>query len=97
MTVGDRLTGYYQCADGEEPEWVEYENEAIAEARQAEYLEAQKYQAALEAPATLNDVQDAVCELGDLAASNEVSVSDLMDAIIELGNLVAELVEVNNG
>lgn len=97
MSVGDRLTGYYVSIDEGEPIWQEYESEEIAAERRAGYEAGQKYQAMLKAPETLEDVQDAVCELGTLAANSSVSIEDLMDAITELGNLVAELTEVNNG
>lgn len=43
---------------------------------------------------SLNDISDALIELGDMAATAEVNNDDIMDAIAELGNLVAELMEV---
>lgn len=42
---------------------------------------------------TNEDLFDAVAELGDLAAENNVSSEDLMDAITELADLVAQLLE----
>lgn len=93
MAEGDVLTGYYLSIDDEPPVWHEYENDDFAAQRRSGFIEAQKYQKALEAPKTLDEVQDAVCELGNLADQNGTSVDEIMDAITELGNLVAQLME----
>jgi hypothetical protein len=39
------------------------------------------------------ETQDAIAELGVIAADNAVSMEDVMDALVELGALVASLAE----
>lgn len=39
------------------------------------------------------ETQDAIAELGVIAADNAVSMEDVMDALVELGTLVASLTE----
>ena len=94
MAEGDVLTGYYLSEDDRAPVWHEYENEEFAAQRRSGFIEAQRYQKALETPKGLEEVQDAICELGDLADQNGTNVDEIMDAITELGNLVAQLMEV---
>lgn len=45
------------------------------------------------AEVNISDSQDAIAELGVLAADNSISVEDLMNAIAELGALVATALE----
>lgn len=74
--------------------WVEYSEAELAfqseleeSAIRAEFNE--------QLPANISDVQEALVELGTMAADAEVSNVELMDAIAELGILVSELLEVN--
>lgn len=80
----DPTVGCYQ--GGEWHEWTEEELAHIAELR-AEFEES-NYNAdvALSLP-------DAVSELAEMSADNEVDIADIQDAIVELAAMVAELMQ----
>ena len=80
-------------------EWVEYSEEELvirAEKEKRAIALAEREAFLVDAPNRMEaaeqgvvDTQEAVAELGVLAADNSVSIEDLMDAIAELGALVA--------
>lgn len=48
-----------------------------------------------QSPKRLDDTEEAICELGDLADMNSIATEDLSDAAVELGDLVDESVNTN--
>lgn len=58
------------------------EEQAQRDAQKAEY-EAQAM-----IPDDISDLQDAVIEIAEIAAGNEMSISDIEDALIELASLI---------
>lgn len=49
----------------------------------------------LDIPEIVENTEDALCELGDLADMNSIAAEDLSDAAVELGDLVDESVNTN--
>lgn len=74
--------------------WVEYSEAELEFQRELEES-AIRAEFNEQLPANISDVQEALVELGTMAADAEVSNAELMDAIAELGILVSELLEVN--
>ena len=73
--------------------WVEYSEAELEFQRELEESAIRaKFNEQL--PANVSDIQDALVELGDMAAKAETDIDDIMDAIAELGKLVARLLEV---
>lgn len=74
--------------------WVEYSEAELEFQRELEES-AIRAEFNEQLPANISDVQEALVELGNMAADAEVSNAELMDAIAELGILVSGLLEVD--
>lgn len=81
----EEVTVWHEYDEGE----LAFQEELRVSAIRAEFNE--------QLPDNIADVQEAIVELGDMAADAEVSNAELMDAIAELGMLVSEFLEVANG
>lgn len=69
------------------------EEEAAKRAEEEVKAEAER-QAALNAlPARVDDIEEAMAEVGVMTADNTVSMEDLMEAVAELGVMIAEMQE----
>lgn len=77
------------------------EAEAAAAAAEAAAAEAAEKQARIDAlPGQIDDLEEAVAELGVMSDANNVSNEEVMEAIAELGAMVAniqDVMEVSNG
>ena len=73
--------------------WVEYSEAELEFQRELEES-AIRAEFNEKLPENISNVQEALVELGAMAAKVETNIDDIMDAIAELGKLVARLMEV---
>lgn len=67
--------------------------EAVFEPTDESTAEWEERQAAEHLPEIVNDIQDGLIEVADIAADNKVSNAEIVDAVIELAGIVAGMME----
>lgn len=72
--------------------WHEYTAEELARIAEAE-AEAEKQKQIEALPEAVSDIQDALVEVAEMTANNEVSMADVQDALVELAGMVSSLLE----
>lgn len=75
-------------------DFVILDGEAVFDPTDESTAEWEERQAAEHLPETVNDIQDGLIEVANIAAENEVSNAEIMDALIELADMVSSLTEV---